>query len=108
MEATLIRIGPSLEKRVSQRSSPALTRRAKIEDPRTYEFSCLWAGDPVLLQELIFARVDWGPFEILCERSDGNYADHCRCEVRYNGPAREQQYLMTSFWGLMETFAPFK
>jgi hypothetical protein len=57
---------------------------------------------------LIDARVDWGPFEVWCERFDAFYTDHCRCEVRYNGPIREKQYLMKSFWDLIETFPPFE
>jgi len=108
MEATLIRIGPQRKKRQTMGSRLAPEQRAISIDERTFEFFCLWSGDTELLQELISGRVDWGPFEVRCEPAEAPISDHCRCEVRYNGPYREKQNLMASFWGLMEDFPPFE
>ena len=108
MEMILTRIGPVQDKRPPPTPFAVIASKARVVDSRTYEFFCLWTGDPFALQELITARVDWGPFEIHCERNDRSRSDHCRCKVRYNGVMREQEYLMRSFWGLMERFPPFE
>lgn len=107
MDATLIRIGPRLKKWSSQTSASTPEPSASTSDPRTFEFFCVWAGEAKVLQELIFALVDWGPFEIRCESQEEAHPEHCRCEVRYNGTTREQTHLMASFWGIMESFPPF-
>ncbi|MEH6696808.1 MAG: hypothetical protein V7675_17335 [Hyphomonas sp.] len=108
MEKALTCTSPILDERAPRAFSDVSLCNTKAIDSRTYEFFCVWLGEPFVLQELISARVDWGPFEIYCERTDGARTGHCRCEVRYHGLMREKQYLMTSFWGLMETFPLFE
>jgi hypothetical protein len=44
MEMILTRIGPIQDKRPPPLSSSALVSKARIVDPRTYEFFCLWPG----------------------------------------------------------------
>lgn len=106
MEATLIRIGARLHQSDVAGEPVASEQSARLIDERTYEFHCRWAGEASVLQDLITARVDWGPFDISCA-PDHRLAGHCRCEVRYHGPMRDQPHLMTSFWGLLSDFPPF-
>lgn len=106
MEATLIRIGSRLHRSDAPVGPAAPEQTIRSIDGRTYEFLCRWAGDASVLQDLITARVDWGPFDITCT-PEARITGHCRCEVRYNGPMREQPQLMTSFWGLLADFPPF-
>lgn len=72
---------------------------------RHAEFECRWAGDPATLQDLILARVDWGPFEVAC-RQPPRTEGICLCTVFYAGPLRERPHLMASFWYVIERF-PF-
>lgn len=108
MEATLIRIGSRLKPEETAPRNQTLEARIRPINSETFEFFCYWVGEPDILQDLILSRVDWGPFEIQCEMVEESCAGHCRCEVRYYGPAGERSYLMTSFWGLMESFPPFQ
>lgn len=108
MEATLIRIGSRLNPGESAAPNPALERRVRHISSETFEYYCYWAGEPHVLQDLILSQVDWGPFDILCEPADESCTGHCRCEVRYYGPPGEKMQLMTSFWGIMESFLPFQ
>jgi hypothetical protein len=108
MEAILIRIGPRLKTEEAAASSQTLERRIRLINSEAFEFFCYWVGDPGVLKDLILSRVDWGPFDIQCEPGEESYDGHCRCEVQYYGPPGEKSYLMTSFWGLMESFPPFQ
>ena len=108
MEATLIRIGSRLKPEETAARSQTLERRVRLINPETFEFFCYWVGEPNVLQDLILSRVDWGPFDIQCDPVEEDHAGHCRCEVQYYGPPGEKSYLMTSFWGLMESFPPFQ
>ena len=72
---------------------------------RYAEFECRWAGDPTVLEDVILARVDWGPFEVTC-RPHPRTEDKCLCTVFYFGPLRERPHLMASVWHVMERF-PF-
>jgi len=106
VEATLIRIGARLHQSDVAGGPVAPEQTVRSIDERTYEFHCRWAGDASVLQDLITARVDWGPFDISCT-PESHMPDHCRCEVSYHGPKRDQPHLMTSFWGLLADFPPF-
>jgi len=87
---------------------PASTPQAPAasgESLRYAEFKCRWAGAPDILQDVILARVDWGPFEVSC-RQHPHTEGICLCTVVYTGPLRERPHLMASFWHVMERF-PF-
>lgn len=51
---------------------------------RHAEFEGRWAEDPAILQDVILARVDWGPFEVACRPHPGRKAYAC---VQYFMPA---------------------
>jgi hypothetical protein len=57
-----------------------------------------------VLEDVILARVDWGPFEVTC-RPHPRTENKCLCTVFYFGPLRERPHLMASFWHVMEQFS---